>query len=455
MKSDHIAVTALLLPFFALFGYGGPSYATTTSSTAPASIWVAYNSFSNNGTVAKINGSTGTVSRAITVGHSPDAIVVDSSGNVWVANFGSDTVSEIIGSTGTVRTIAVGTNPRAMAVDPSGNVWVANHASGSCNGNVCFTISEINGATGTVSRTITVGEAPQAIAADSSGNIWVASGAGIDNSYLHIQGKVLEINGAAGTVSRTIAVGYSPDAIAVDSFGHVWVADYFSDTISEINGSTGAVSRTVKVGRLPQAIAADSSGNVWVTNSGGNTLSEINGSTGAVSRTIATAPGGQNQLAIAVGPADNRGVSSGTTANVLGHTYAGPLPTGGSICWAFHKDGTVMVSQSKDDQRATGTYSVANKNISVTIPGAFDSRVLQIDSKGCIYSAQQPAEQRLCRVESGTTPCKVPGQARIATHGAKPTGPLDKAREAAQDQEKAAAIAAEKRKATLKLVPKF
>ncbi len=480
-------IIALLLPVFVLFGCGEARCASTPSSSAPVSLWVASNNDRNGGTVSEINSATGIVLRTITVGYFPDAIKVDSSGNVWVANFGCNTVSEISRPRETVRTIPVGPNPIAMAVDSSGNVWVANHASSTCNGHMCFTISEINGSTGTVLRSITVGQSPQAVAADSSGNVWLAIGGGKDNGYLHVRGKVLEINSATGIVSRTVDVGYSPNGIAVDSSGNVWVADYYGATVSEINGSTGTVSRTITVRRFPQAIAADSSGNQWVANDGGTTVSEINGSTGtvshtievkgipsaiavdssgnvyslvhslistlseingstsALSRTIATASNGQDQLAIAVGPADNWGGGYGIAANLFGHTY---VPADGSACWVFHKNWKVALSDKKG-HHLTGTYSVAAKTITVDVPGAFQAMVLRVDNKGCIYNPQQPGQGKLCRLTSETSPCQA------ATHGAKPREAVYKAREAAQEQEKAAAIAAGKRKAALKRVPTF
>ena len=230
----------------------------------------------------------------------------------------------------------------------------------------------------------------------------------------------------------------------------------YHGNVSEINSSTGTVSRTITVGRDPSAIAVDPSGNVYALVTGLiSTLSEISGSPSALSCTIATASNGQDQLAISVGPADNQAGGYGIAANLFGHTY---VPPDGSVCWTFHKGWKVAVSDNKGDH-LTGTYSVAAKTITVSVPGAFGAMVLRVDNKGCIYSPQQPGQGKLCRLTSETSPCKAPGQAltgtQVATHGAKPSEAVDKAREAAQEQEKAAAVAAEKRNAALKRVPKF
>jgi YVTN family beta-propeller protein len=57
----------------------------------------------------------------------------------------------------------VGTNPIAVAVNPSTNqIYVANYGSG--------TVSVINGATNTVIATVTVGNEPDAVALNPSTN---------------------------------------------------------------------------------------------------------------------------------------------------------------------------------------------------------------------------------------------------------------------------------------------
>ena len=65
-----------------------------------------------------------------TAGRGPNAIAVDSSGNVWVANANSNNVTELNSSGKTVgRYYAVWGNPEGIAIDSSGNVWVANSGS--------------------------------------------------------------------------------------------------------------------------------------------------------------------------------------------------------------------------------------------------------------------------------------------------------------------------------------
>jgi YVTN family beta-propeller protein len=51
--------------------------------------------------------------------------------HIWVTNNGSNTVTELLASTGaTVATYTVGSNPVGIAFDGA-NIWVANSGSGS------------------------------------------------------------------------------------------------------------------------------------------------------------------------------------------------------------------------------------------------------------------------------------------------------------------------------------
>jgi YVTN family beta-propeller protein len=116
-----------------------------------------------------INGATNTVIVNITVGRSPTGVAYDpSNGYIYVANWGSGTVSVINGATNTViATIPVGIEPAGVAYDPSnGYIYVANYGSD--------TVSVINGTT--VIATIPVGIEPAGVAYDpSNGYIYVAN----------------------------------------------------------------------------------------------------------------------------------------------------------------------------------------------------------------------------------------------------------------------------------------
>ena len=87
-----------------------------------ANIWVAnYGS----GTVTKLQANDGTVLGTYNVGHAPANIAFDGA-NVWVTNFGSASVTELRASDGTlVGTFAISGQPFGIAFDGA-NIWVGN-----------------------------------------------------------------------------------------------------------------------------------------------------------------------------------------------------------------------------------------------------------------------------------------------------------------------------------------
>ncbi|HXW68301.1 MAG TPA: Ig-like domain-containing protein [Dissulfurispiraceae bacterium] len=116
------------------------------------------------------------------VGNGPRGIAIDPFGNVWVANAGSDaapgnTVTMINPATGVTATYSVSPpasplyGPHSIAIETSGNVWVTNFGTTTAPGN---TITELN-SNGVFLHTYTVGNNPEGIAIDFSGNVWVTN----------------------------------------------------------------------------------------------------------------------------------------------------------------------------------------------------------------------------------------------------------------------------------------
>jgi len=106
-------------------------------------VWTAnYHSNSISEILLKTDGSTSVVSMGYTGGglETPNGIAVDGAGNVWVANFDDDTLTELEGANGaqpgTPLSPATGlgkdaalSKPYGIAIDASGNVWVSNQGS--------------------------------------------------------------------------------------------------------------------------------------------------------------------------------------------------------------------------------------------------------------------------------------------------------------------------------------
>ena len=188
-------------------------------------------------------------------GDEPRGIAIDSAGNIYTANSGSNDVSKITpGGTSTILG-TTGTTPIGIAVDSAGNVYTANQ--GSSN------VSKITPG-GTSTTLGTTGTAPYGIAVDSAGNIYTANG-GSSNVSKITPGGTSTILGTTGT---------NPSAITIDSAGNVYTANDLSFNVSKITpGGTSTILAATDIN--PLAIAVDSAGNIYTANWNPDNVSKI------------------------------------------------------------------------------------------------------------------------------------------------------------------------------------
>ena len=238
----------------------------------------------------------------------PSGIAVDSDGNVYVADNGTSRIRKITASTGIVSTLAGdGTDgdvdgaansakfysPYGLALDSSGNVYVADYNN--------HKIRKIDVSTDIVSTLAGTGDSgfqdgavakfsfPSGIAVDSSGNVYVT-----DNERI----RKITSAGVVSTFAGTGAGGYldgaadsskfnNPSSLAVDSSENVYVTD--NESIRKIT-STGIVSTLAGSGPYsgyqdgaaasskfsgPNGVAVDSFGNLYVADSVNNRIRKI------------------------------------------------------------------------------------------------------------------------------------------------------------------------------------
>ncbi|HWE84588.1 MAG TPA: hypothetical protein VG267_06565, partial [Terracidiphilus sp.] len=197
----------------------------------------------------------------------PSGVAVDGGGNVFVADYGSGAVKEILAAGGytTVSTLGSGFSfPNGVAVDGGGNVYVADRGNNA--------VKEILAAGG-YTTVIPLGSGfnlPDGVAVDGSGNVFVAD---TDNS------KVKEILAAGGyTTVIPLGSGFSfPTGVAVDGGGNVFVADYSHNAVKEILAAGGYTTvNTVGSGfSSPIGVAVDGGGNVYVADTKNNQIKEL------------------------------------------------------------------------------------------------------------------------------------------------------------------------------------
>ena len=224
----------------------------------------------------------------------PQGVTVDSAGNLYIADSGNNVIRKVTAATGIISTVAgngygAGTdtggysgdggpatsaelnNPNGVAVDSTGNLYIADYGN--------QRIREVTAATGIISTVAgngTLGYSgdggpatsaelsnPYGVTVDSASNLYIA-----DRNNQRIR-KVITATGTIGTVAGNGTIGYSgdggaatraelnfPQGVTVDSAGNLYIADTFNNRIREVStnatfpatavGSTSA-SQTVQI----------------------------------------------------------------------------------------------------------------------------------------------------------------------------------------------------------------
>jgi hypothetical protein len=211
----------------------------------------------------------------------PLAAAFDTSGVLWVVDYGDSAVSLFNNTLVPASTTPTAGSPYkssqlvfpvAVAMDAECNAFVANQASN--------TITKVMG-DGSSFTSFAVGSGPSGVAVDEADNVWSANYYGNSVGLLTATGQTLSGGGITGGGLN------HPQGIAIDGNGTAWVANYRGPSISELAAATSATPGAVlspSAGWGPDAqlleafaISIDASGNLWVTNFGNNTLTEFVG----------------------------------------------------------------------------------------------------------------------------------------------------------------------------------
>jgi hypothetical protein len=142
----------------------------------------------------------------------PTAVAPDASGNIWVANSGNSTLTEL-SPTGAAVSPAAGftggglNKPSALAIDEVGTVWVTNRSGNS--------VSLFNASgTSLAASPVTGGglSAPSSIAIDEDGSAWIANAG--NNSLTAISSTYMLLSPGTGYTGAGLN---QPAAIAINS----------------------------------------------------------------------------------------------------------------------------------------------------------------------------------------------------------------------------------------------
>jgi uncharacterized protein (TIGR03437 family) len=311
---------------------GSTGQAAVAGITSPQDMWInkdgtvliadtgnaAIRKVATDGTITTISGTgvTGAVASgddtATTLTMiSPFGVTADSSGNVFIAEFGTNRIRKI--DTNGKITTAIGdgnqgfagdggpankvqmSGPTAVAIDGSGNIYFAdtrnNRVRKLSGGNVNSIVGN-----GLVSYSGNGGPAtkaqlnsPGGVAVDTAGNIYIADTVnnvvrkvGTDGNISNFAGNASAGSGGDGGVATSAQLN-GPEDLAVDSAGNVYIADTRNNKVRKV-ATNGTISNfgAAATFSFPYGIATDAAGNVYVAEFGGNRVRKISPDGGTV-----------------------------------------------------------------------------------------------------------------------------------------------------------------------------
>lgn len=359
----------------------------------------------------------------------PSGLAFDSTGNLFVTNNGTNTISKITPS-GAISTFIDAQQgllgPTALTFDSNGNLFVAN-----TGGDAVMKITP-DGSLSFVQPPRQGFIMPRGLAFDSSGNLFVATIMGVfeispdgsiatrDQREFERGGLAVAANGnvlvtvpfenaltaiaPSGTIS-TLLRGTLPEpsGIAVDTAGNIYVSCFEANTVMKITPA-GAVSTFVDATqglKGPVGLALDSSGNLFVANSNGGSISKVTPSGSA-----STFAGAANGISQPAGLAFDRSgnlfiadIGDGSIRKIApsGSVSVFASPTSVELAFfsplAIDATGTVFVAGLGPDERASIVKVTPDGTVSDFLPGvvngrSFGATALAVDATGNLFVGQ-------------------------------------------------------------------
>lgn len=270
----------------------------------------------------------------ISVGSYPCAICEDEYLNLYVANYGDNTVTKItkpntaMGATQKTETIVVPSGPRDITIDSRNKVYVACYTSN--------TVAEI--VNNLVTNKIQAKLSPRAIVCDVADNIWVAC---------YGSNTVLKIVKSVVTNTYELAdYGRGPVDIITDLNGDVWTANYLGNNVChiEFDMAGNPTVNSVPVSAAPTSISLDPTiGDLYVTSEQDGVYDVIHDGSYASTNGCCTTPIGYSDATGGISYLTYTNISS-TTGSLVAPVHMGDMDTEIFGYLASVRDGAVSTS---------------------------------------------------------------------------------------------------------------
>ena len=274
--------------------------------------------------------------------HYPSGVAVDASGNLYIADYGSNHIRKVTPS-GIISTVAGnGTGgysgdggaataaelhyPTGVTVDASGNLYIAdllNNVIRKVTPSGIISTAAGNGTGGYLgdgtAATAAELNAPFGVAVDASGNFYIADRGNYRIRKVAPSGIISTVagNGTGGYWgdggAATAAQLYGPSGVAVDATGNLYIADGGNQRIRKVtpSGTIGTVAGNGTWGYsgdggaataaglyYPNGVAVDASGNLYIADEINNAIRKV----GTCNSSVPTAIAEGNDYAIYPNP---------------------------------------------------------------------------------------------------------------------------------------------------------
>jgi trimeric autotransporter adhesin len=359
----------------------------------------------------------------------PGSVVVDASGNLYIADSSNSRILMVTKSTGIVTAVAgngtfdysgdggVATaaqlgNPTGVAVDASGNLYFADTSSNRIR-MVTKSTGIINTVAGNGSSDGYSGDGglatsatvpyPTGVAVDASGNIYITVKTARILMVTKSTGIITTVAGKGtagyegdGGLATSATMRY-PTGITVDASGNIYFADSDNNCIRMVTKSTGIITTVAGVRtsaiyeyfsgdggpatsatmRSPRDVAVDASGNIYISDSGNNRIRMVTKSTGIITTVAGKGTagyGGDGRLATSAKLYSPDGI----TVDASGNIYFADSDNN-RIRMVTKSTGVISVAAGD------GTVGYAGNAVQATSARLYSPRGVTSDASGNIY----------------------------------------------------------------------